>query len=105
MTMATLKLENLSPELLSQIEHLAQQNHCTVNQQAIALIEQSLNQIPNKDSSWSKRRQNPFKMPWQGEPRINLQKGKGGKAKPYQVKQVKVALLKLRDIQEGKDDE
>ena len=55
--MATLKLENLPPELLSQIEHLAQQNHCTINQQAIALIQQSLNQIPNKDSSWSKRRQ------------------------------------------------
>ncbi len=46
----------------------------------------------------------PFKMPWQGEPRINLQKGKGGKAKPYQVKQVKVALLKLRDMQRGEDD-
>ena len=46
----------------------------------------------------------PFKMPWQGEPRINLQKGKGGKAKPYQVKQVKVALLKLRDMQKEEDD-
>lgn len=45
----------------------------------------------------------PFKMPWQGEPRINLQKGKGGKAKPYQVKQVKIALLKLRDTQEDGD--
>ena len=44
-------------------------------------------------------------MPWQGEPRINLQKGKGGKAKPYQVKQVKVALLKLRDMQDGEDNE
>ncbi len=54
--MATLKLENLPPELLSQIEHLAQQNDCTINHQAIALIEQSLNQLPNKDSSWSKRR-------------------------------------------------
>ncbi len=47
----------------------------------------------------------PFKMPWQGEPRINLQKGKDGKAKPYQVKQVKVALLKLRDMQDGEDNE
>ncbi len=28
----------------------------------------------------------PFKVPWNGEPRINLQKGKSGKAKPYQVK-------------------
>lgn len=41
----------------------------------------------------------PFKTPWQGKPRINLQKGKGGKAKPYQVKQVKEALIKLRDIE------
>jgi hypothetical protein len=34
----------------------------------------------------------PFKVPWPGEPRINLQKGKDGKAKPYQVKQVRFAL-------------
>ncbi len=47
----------------------------------------------------------PFKVPWQGEPRINLQKGKGGKAKPYQVKQVKIALLKLRDMQDDEDNE
>ncbi len=47
----------------------------------------------------------PFKVPWQGEPRINLQKGKGGKAKPYQVRQVKAVLLKLRDIQRGESDE
>ena len=47
----------------------------------------------------------PFKVPWQGEPRINLQKGKGGKAKPYQVRQVKAALLKLQDIQRGENDE
>jgi hypothetical protein len=26
-----------------------------------------------------------FKTPWQGDPRINLQKIKGNKAKPYQV--------------------
>ena len=47
----------------------------------------------------------PFKVPWQREPRINLQKGKGGKAKPYQVKQVKIALVKLRDIQQGENHE
>ena len=39
-----------------------------------------------------------FKVPWQGEPRINLQKDKGGKAKPYQVKQVKTALEKLKSV-------
>jgi hypothetical protein len=44
----------------------------------------------------------PFKVPWEGEPRINLQKGKDGKAKPYQVKQVRLALIKLKEIQEGK---
>jgi hypothetical protein len=47
----------------------------------------------------------PFKVPWQGEPRINLQKGKGGKAKSYQVKQLKAALIKLRDIQRGESNE
>ena len=35
-----------------------------------------------------------FKTPWQGDPRINLQDD-GGKAKPYQVKQVLAALDKL----------
>ena len=29
-----------------------------------------------------------FKTPWQGDPRINLQKLKGNFAKPYQVRQV-----------------
>ncbi len=45
----------------------------------------------------------PFKVPWEGEPRINLQKGKEGKAKPYQVKQVRLALIKLKQIQEGEN--
>jgi len=35
-----------------------------------------------------------FKTPWQGEPRINLQRD-GKMAKPYQVRQVKKALEKL----------
>ena len=35
-----------------------------------------------------------FKMPWAGDPRINLQEAKGGGAKPYQVKQ----LLKAIDM-------
>lgn len=44
-----------------------------------------------------------FKMPWQGHPRINIQKD-GSKAKAYQVKQVKEALLKLKEMkkEEGK---
>ena len=35
-----------------------------------------------------------FKMPWPGDPRVNLQNDKG-KAKPYQVKQVLQAINKL----------
>lgn len=35
-----------------------------------------------------------FKTPWQGDPRINIQDDKG-KAKPYQVKQVLLAIDKL----------
>ena len=35
-----------------------------------------------------------FKMPWQGDPRINIQDD-GGKAKPYQVRQVLQAIDKL----------
>jgi hypothetical protein len=37
-----------------------------------------------------------FKMPWPGDPRINLQKGEGGKAKPYQVKQLISAIEKKK---------
>jgi len=37
-----------------------------------------------------------FKTPWQGDPRINIQNNKG-KAKSYQVKQVLLAINKLRE--------
>ncbi|WP_288957145.1 toxin HicA [uncultured Desulfovibrio sp.] len=37
-----------------------------------------------------------YKMPWQGDPRVNIQEGKGGKAKAYQVKQVLAAIARLR---------
>jgi len=37
-----------------------------------------------------------FKMPWPGDPRINLQKD-GKMAKPYQVKDVARAIEKLRE--------
>ncbi len=46
-----------------------------------------------------------FKTPWEGDPRINLQKEKGNYAKPYQVKQVIRALRKLRDIERDNKDE
>jgi len=35
-----------------------------------------------------------FKTPWQGDPRINIQKD-GNMAKPYQVKIVQKALARL----------
>ena len=44
-----------------------------------------------------------FKMPWPGDPRINLQEDarNKGKAKSYQVKQVITALRKLQEMQQG----
>lgn len=36
-----------------------------------------------------------FKTLWPGDPRVNIQKNKGGKAKPYQVDQVLAAYDKL----------
>ncbi len=38
-----------------------------------------------------------YKMPWQGDPRVNIQKSKNGKAKPYQVKQVIAAINKVKE--------
>jgi hypothetical protein len=46
-----------------------------------------------------------FKTPWQGDPRINLQKGKDKNAKPYQVRQVIDALRKLKELEEDKQNE
>jgi hypothetical protein len=43
-----------------------------------------------------------FKTPWPGDPRINLQKGGGGKAKPYQVDQVISALEQLKETEDAK---
>lgn len=36
-----------------------------------------------------------YKTPWRGDPRVNIQKSKEGKAKAYQVKQVLRAIEKL----------
>jgi hypothetical protein len=41
-----------------------------------------------------------WKMPWAGDPRINLQPGSEGKAKPYQVRQALQAIDRL--LQEKK---
>ncbi len=39
-----------------------------------------------------------FKIPWRGDPRVNIQDA-GGKAKPYQVRQVLQAIDKLESKQ------
>ena len=40
-----------------------------------------------------------FKTPWPGDPRVNIQKSKNGKAKPYQVRQALKAIDKLQEAQ------
>lgn len=42
-----------------------------------------------------------WKMPWSGDPRVNLQMGEGGKAKAYQVRQALQAIDKLRAQRSG----
>ena len=42
-----------------------------------------------------------YKAPWFGDPRVNIQKSKGGKAKTYQVKQVLQAIEKLENSNNG----
>jgi hypothetical protein len=37
-----------------------------------------------------------YKTPWQGDPRVNIQNVKG-KAKPYQVRQVLLAVQRLEE--------
>ena len=39
-----------------------------------------------------------YKTPWIGDPRVNIQKGKGGQAKAYQVRQVLAAIDKLEKV-------
>lgn len=48
-----------------------------------------------------------YKTPWQGDPRVNIQRGKDGNAKAYQVRQVLDAIDRLeaeRQKEEGGDD-
>ncbi|GEO80719.1 toxin HicA [Pararhodospirillum oryzae] len=42
-----------------------------------------------------------FKTPWQGDPRVNIQPGKNGRAKPYQVKQVLTAIDRIKEDNDG----
>ena len=44
-----------------------------------------------------------FKMPWAGDPRINLQKANGG-AKPYQVRQLLAAIDKFTALKAGQTE-
>ena len=44
-----------------------------------------------------------FKMPWAGDPRINIQNS-GDRAKPYQVRQLLLAVEKYELLEQGKDD-
>ncbi|MBD2141653.1 toxin HicA [Anabaena sp. FACHB-1250] len=45
-----------------------------------------------------------YKMPWSGDPRVNIQSDKG-KVKPYQVRQVLDAIEKLAPIEETEESE
>lgn len=38
-----------------------------------------------------------FRTPWPGDPRVNIQRGRHGEAKVYQVKQVLAAIRKLEE--------
>lgn len=38
-----------------------------------------------------------FKVPWPGDPRVNIQEAKGGGSKVYQVRQVLKAVQKLTE--------
>ena len=42
------------------------------------------------------------KTPWQGDPRVNIQRGKDGDARAYQVRQVLDAIARL---EAGKNEE
>jgi hypothetical protein len=42
-----------------------------------------------------------YKTPWLGDPRVNIQQAKNGKAKAYQVKQVLAAIKKMEEQGNG----
>ena len=48
-----------------------------------------------------------YKKPWEGDPRVNIQEGKNGKAKAYQVRQVLDSIDKLegeKEVEEVRGD-
>lgn len=42
-----------------------------------------------------------YKTPWIGDPRVNIQEDKGGKAKAYQVRQVLAAITKVKGMNDN----
>ena len=38
-----------------------------------------------------------YRTPWEGDPRVNIQRGHNGKAKAYQVRQVLAAIKRLQE--------
>ena len=53
------------------------------------------------ESSQSGSSHHIYRTPWAGDPRVNIQRGKDGKAKSYQVRQVLVAIEKLESLGNG----
>jgi hypothetical protein len=45
-----------------------------------------------------------YKTPWQGDPRVNIQRGKDGNAKAYQVRQVLDAIARLEAEKKKESD-
>ena len=50
-----------------------------------------------KEKRKSRGSHRTYKMPWAGDPRVNIQRQKDGKAKAYQVRQVIQAIDKLNE--------
>ncbi len=46
-----------------------------------------------------------YKTPWHGDPRVNIQRGKDGNAKAYQVRQVLDAIDRLEADKNQEDDD
>jgi len=46
-----------------------------------------------------------YKTPWQGDPRVNIQRGKDGSAKAYQVRQVLDAIARLEAETDKESDD
>jgi hypothetical protein len=48
-----------------------------------------------------------YKTPWHGDPRVNIQRGKDGNAKAYQVRQVLDAIARIEagNSEEEDDDD